>query len=96
MDCDAYELQIEQRVHGALPDDQQAALAQHLDGCLRCRDFAALVARVEARLVERVKAELSRVDWSHLDREVALQAVVVRYVLLGFGGLPLAALPWVT
>ncbi|MBS1153072.1 MAG: hypothetical protein H6Q89_4770 [Myxococcaceae bacterium] len=95
MGCDSFEMQIEQRAHGALPPAEQAALAAHLDGCADCRDFAALVTRIEGRLVERVKAELSRVDWSRLDREVALQAVVVRWVLLGFSALPLAALPWV-
>lgn len=95
MDCDAFEVQVEQRVHGALPADQQAALAAHLEQCVRCRDFAALVSRIERQLVERVKGELSRVDWRHLDREVALQAVVVRWVLVGLGGFPLAALPWV-
>lgn len=95
MDCDSFELQIEQRAHGALPAVEQAALAAHLEQCSGCRDFAALVARIERHLVERVRSELARVDWSRLDREVSLQAFVMRWVLLGFGVLPLVTLPWI-
>jgi hypothetical protein len=95
MDCDTYELHIEQRAHGALAAPEQAALAAHLEQCARCRDFAALVRRIESKLVERVRAELTRVDWPRLDREVTIQAFVVRWVLVGLGGFPLVALPWV-
>lgn len=92
MGCESFELQIEQRAHGALPPAQQAELAAHLAGCASCRDFAALVSRIEASLVDRVKATLTRVDWARVDREVAVQSFVARWVLMLFGVLPLVSL----
>lgn len=37
--CDAFELAIEMKLHGALPPDQEPALSAHLATCERCQQF---------------------------------------------------------
>lgn len=84
MDCEACGVQIEQRAHGDLPDGDRAALEQHLAHCAGCRSLAALVAEVNGELSARARQALGAIDWRRLDREVALQSFVLRWLIPGF------------
>lgn len=70
--CDAFELAIEMRLHGALPPEQAPALAAHLATCERCQRF---LRRAEAtqRAMSATSSELAGAvpperTWEQLQR----------------------------
>lgn len=65
--CSSFEIAIEQRRHGALPQHQAEALDGHLAGCPGCRGYAEAAARADAALGAAGAAAVAGVDWARVE-----------------------------
>ena len=70
MSCDAFEIAIEKRLHGALEESEEAPLAAHLATCAQCRAYEAAARGAEAGMEERTREALSGVDWERVERGI--------------------------
>jgi len=72
--CEAFEIAVEKRLHGAPLDSEGAILgehlAEHLAGCERCRDYQALARGSEAGMRVAASAAAAEVDWARVEREI--------------------------
>jgi hypothetical protein len=71
--CERFEIDIEQRAHGALGADEGQALEGHLASCERCRGFARLVTETEARLKSAGDEAARAAQWPAIERSLAEQ-----------------------
>lgn len=69
MSCDEFEVQIEMRLHGALPVADE--LDAHLATCASCRAFESLAKRTEQTMTATVTAEAKEIDWKNLKDGIA-------------------------
>lgn len=69
MSCDEFEVQIEMRLHGALPVAD--ALEAHLATCASCRAFEDLAKRTEQTMTATVTEEAQQIDWKNLRDGIA-------------------------
>ncbi len=63
MSCTDFEMAIEQRLHGALPPGDAAALDEHIAGCEGCAAYLASASSSQSALVEVSRAAASGADW---------------------------------
>ena len=68
--CEAFEIAIEKRLHGALGEPEGAILDEHLAGCERCPVYEAAAREAEARMVAEASAAAAEVDWERVEREI--------------------------
>jgi hypothetical protein len=61
--CTDFEIAIEQRLHGALPPGEAAALDEHLAGCAGCTAYVASASSSQRALVEVSRAAAGGADW---------------------------------
>lgn len=70
--CDAFELSIEMRIHGALPKEQVPALEAHLQSCERCQRFLRQAEETQRGMADSSSALMGVVDpartWEQLQR----------------------------
>jgi hypothetical protein len=68
--CEAFEIAVEKRLHGAPGDSEGAILEEHLAGCESCRGYQALVRSSEASMRVEASAAAAEVDWARVEREL--------------------------
>jgi len=68
--CEAFEIAVEKRLHGALEEPEGALLEEHLAGCERCRAYQALACGAEAAMRSEASAAAADVDWERVEREI--------------------------
>jgi hypothetical protein len=70
--CDAFEISIEMRIHGALPQEQVPALEAHLRTCERCQRFLRQVEETQRGMAASASVLMGGVDpartWERLQR----------------------------
>jgi hypothetical protein len=86
--CEAFEIAVETRLHGALGAPDGAILDEHLAGCERCRAYQAAARGAEAAMAAEASAAAAAVDWERVEREIrgsvrAWPRRVARAVLAG-------------
>jgi hypothetical protein len=98
MTCDDYQIAIEREAHGALPEDERAALQGHLSSCEPCRAYRVAAQDVERAMATEATEAIREVDWARVERGIrdgiwrALQGVVAAVL----GGCFMVALIWYT
>jgi len=68
--CEALEIAVEKRLHGALGEPEGAILEEHLADCERCRAYQAGARGAEAGLGSEASAAAAEVDWERLERGI--------------------------
>ena len=67
--CEAFEIAVEKRLHGAPGDSEEATIEEHLAGCERCPAYQALARGSEAGPRVEASAAAAEVDWARVERE---------------------------
>ncbi len=70
MSCEAFEIAVEKRLHGALDEAGAASLDAHLAGCAACRAYEAAARGTEAGMGEQARSAMSGVDWDRVERGI--------------------------
>jgi len=68
--CEAFEIAVEKRLHGALGEPEGAILEEHQAGCERCRAYQAGARGSEAGMRVEASAAAAEVDWERVEREI--------------------------
>jgi hypothetical protein len=68
--CEAFEIAVEKRLHGAPGGPEGASLEEHLAGCDRCRAYQAAARGAEAAMGAEASAAAADVDWERVEREI--------------------------
>jgi hypothetical protein len=61
--CSDFEVAIEQRLHGSLPDEETAQLDEHLAGCDGCSAYLATASTSQQALVDISRSVVGEADW---------------------------------
>jgi hypothetical protein len=68
--CEAFEIAVEKRLHGAPGGPEGASLEEHLAGCDRCRAYQAAARGAEAAMGAEASAAAADVDWERVERKI--------------------------
>ncbi len=64
--CREFQIAIEMRLHGALPDERTAEVHEHLASCDACRHFETLALTTKRTMDVRANTVASEIDWEHV------------------------------
>ncbi len=94
MDCQGYEIAIEQQQRGELNEQDAEQLSLHISSCKSCQSFRNFVLNMEETMHAHTADALSKLDWTAISKEIARWRHHVRTSLWKGAALGLLTIPF--
>jgi hypothetical protein len=96
--CEQFEIAVERRIHGALPEPDRAPLDLHLAGCQACQTYEAAARESQADLGAEARGAIAGLDWGRVEREIrgGVPGSLRMLAAAALAGTWVAAVAWVS